>query len=1159
MRRFELKDDRTTAAKGCAETAAAAPLAAAPPWFGADAVIAPPPGLAAHALPSRRHPGPAPCTNGRERWVLFLTRMRENCTLQAGGDAMLQAAVVETIERLSKRRQRGTPDTDAVLLAMERINEKMRPASEGCPFLDVLVADNGLSYAFDILLKAQRICLAPSEAGPDKTAYDVHANTGGTRQLYGVTELALRAHLAHAPQQVWEQCVQMAREAARELPACARPLLAVLLPDAPDLANELALMPQPETDPKGQAQSCANDAWLIVYATSPDARRALRLWSRGEGAGSDSFHQSPIGVATALQDCGAGAVDALKDGLTHALTVQALACIGTPEAIIALTQRHCELPPDYLRDAGRRWPDATMAALSQLIARDHCGPERARQFLASVVAAHAHRVPALQPWIPAPAWKVLSVAAAQYITVRDCAASSELPPVLAAPPWRQPAAQEAAPCALAPITLAALVNWSEDEREQVGEQGARNLDNETIAHYPLARAVAAVSDIDADGSLARWVECIAPGDYFQRSTRAIVELPAPLNARVWNAVAHMGMCHPGYAISRLGLAALPALAAMFERAPARELPLVRHFGAIELAPTVARVFATLKNRTLLAIARSWLLDFPEHAACGLIAPALGHAGEQRDHARQALRMLAASGHAGLLMEVASRYGQANVSAAMRAMLDQSPLQRHPARIGKLPAFWTPLVWTRPLLAASGKALPDEAMDAIGIMLRFPHTDGVYAGVTQIKEACTPESLAEFAWELFRAWTEDDAKGKENWAFYALGLLGDDESARRLTPLVRAWPGQGLHARAVMGLDVLGLIGSDTALMLLNGVAQKLKFKPLQDRAQEKIREIAEARGLSSEELEDRLAPDLGLDEQGTLLLDFGPRQFRAGFDEMLTPFVRDADGKRSAGLPKPKKSDHAELSAQAVKRFKLLKNDARTIAGQQVLRLELAMCAQRRWPVQVFYECMVTHPLVRHLAQRLVWGMYDASGGQLQACFRVTPEGTLSDAADDAFVLAQGAVVGIAHALSLAPADAAAFARLFADYELLQPFAQIGRETYLLDDDEKKHHALGRWNGKVVPTASLLGLLERGWRRGRMQDGGTILQVVKVLGGGYAATLNFAPGILPGMPGESAEQTLGGVVIAHAGHAGIRDSVPLSSLDAAAASELIRELARLCA
>ncbi len=137
-------------------------------------------------------------------------------------------------------------------------------------------------------------------------------------------------------------------------------------------------------------------------------------------------------------------------------------------------------------------------------------------------------------------------------------------------------------------------------------------------------------------------------------------------------------------------------------------------------------------------------------------------------------------------------------------------------------------------------------------------------------------------------------------------------------------------------------------MQLNGIAQKLKFKALQERAKEKIADIAESRELTVAELEDRLAPDLGLDDNGSLLLDFGPRQFTVSFDETLKPFVRDVSGSRLKDLPKPNKSDDETRANDAVNRYKLLKKDARTIAAQQVARLESAMCLRRRWSLENF-------------------------------------------------------------------------------------------------------------------------------------------------------------------------------------------------------------------
>src|SRR5678815_970170 len=90
---------------------------------------------------------------------------------------------------------------------------------------------------------------------------------------------------------------------------------------------------------------------------------------------------------------------------------------------------------------------------------------------------------------------------------------------------------------------------------------------------------------------------------------------------------------------------------------------------------------------------------------------------------------------------------------------------------------------------------------------------------------------------------------------AVGALGGDTSVLKLTPMVRAWPGESQHPRAVLGLEVLRAIGSDTALMQLNGIAQKLKFQGLKTKAREFMEAIAKDKGLTRAELEDRVVPD----------------------------------------------------------------------------------------------------------------------------------------------------------------------------------------------------------------------------------------------------------------------------------------------------------------
>ena len=164
-------------------------------------------------------------------------------------------------------------------------------------------------------------------------------------------------------------------------------------------------------------------------------------------------------------------------------------------------------------------------------------------------------------------------------------------------------------------------------------------------------------------------------------------------------------------------------------------------------------------------------------------------------------------------------------------------------------------------------------------------------------------------------------------------------------------------------------------------------------------------------------PDLGLDESGTLELDFGPRQFYVGFDESLKPFVKDVQGARLKDLPKPMKSDDAAQAEAATERYKQIKKDAKAVASLQVMRLELGMIDRRRWSATDFRLFFLEHPLMRHLAARLMWGVYGQEGA-LNNAFRVAEDWTLADSQDNAFTLPDDASVGIAHVLEVPQADA---------------------------------------------------------------------------------------------------------------------------------------------
>lgn len=1179
-----------------APTVLAAPEATVPPWLADGPPLIIPAGR--ETLGSRRFPPAAiDAVEPKSMWL----KLRESLVSAfevnvAGSDASLQPDMDALVQRLQSRKIIASPTSDAQLLAVLLSVSWYRLRQVNTFFFDWLVAHSGLLAAVQAYLDAQTYEVTQEyryQRNAPSLLVTLSTKVSGDAPDLHDHHWRVRAHLSVAPEAEWQACVDLIRQQLPHLHPARQPLVAVMLPDVPELSNELALSLGRQSVPPESLK------WLQLTATSPEAIAAARKAAPGENLWDSEK------VATLVQERGLEAIDVLKPWAEHTEAGTALACFGLPEAVEALARVASTSKDALARFSGAvtRWPAASVAALAHLVALGGKEATLVAPSLMQLIRAYPAVVQSVRPWIEPAANAAIDRLQARLDGPAEVAADADLPAVLVSPPWLAKKQKKAfGAMVLEPLALAPVEQWADGAREQILgglskwelERMARARANHRTLLDELGfdfnrtgwskgqggKAEAAWKAQDARALADAWFDYIAQrkkGErYFYMHIRpaSLTCMPAPMGVDFWNLVAAegarqgVGFYGTGYVWASFGLAALPALVALASARPSEYLSEALPFGAVEFAPMAARAFAKLKS--LRETGRQWLLRFPDHAIAGLIAPALGKTGEARDCAAATLRMLAARGYDERIMAAAARYGRDDVVQALRAVLDESPLDRFPTkRTASMPSFWLPQGWQRPVLRSTGASLSDSALAHLGLMLTFPTNEEVYAGIAVVKEACTPESLAAFMWDCFSAWLNAGAPSKDGWALTMLGHLGTDDTARKLTPYIRAWPGEAAHARAVTGLDVLARIGSDVALMLLNGIAQKVAFKGLQDKAREKIQTIADDRGLTTEELEDRLAPDLGLDEQGTLVLDFGPRQFKVGFDEALKPFVRERtdgrDGPRLPDLPKPKKTDDAELGKAAVERFKLLKKDVRTIASQQVLRLEVAMCSRRRWTPEVFQQFLVEHPLVRHLVQRLVWGVYvcepeSSHGGTLQACFRVSEDGSFTDAQDDAWTLPDGdnLRIGVPHALELPAEDAASFGQLFADYELLQPFVQIGRDTYALTEAERGATELLRWKDAKVPTGRVLGLTAKGWRRGQAQDGGGIWYFSKPLGHDRVIELILDPGIILGMVDEYSEQTLQEVHVGKPASWGyIYRKERFEQLDAISASELIRDLEAL--
>jgi hypothetical protein len=938
----------------------------------------------------------------------------------------------------------------------------------------------------------------------------------------------VRTRLCEAEESVYRETV--AALAAHRRGPRRRILVSYLVPSETDWVAECCADPEAVTgeDPTLRA---------MLFESLNDARQ-LRDLLRAGAAAYDGRRST---VATVAEGVGPAAGELIAQAWRRPTTpaqgqwaqtqADLLARLPTDEAFgVLLAHAEEKWVRPALLEAAERYP---VRAARLLAGRAASAPGRnpqLDQLLTAHVAAHRALLRSRLAQFPPEAAGVIRELL--HPPVADAPADA-LPDLLVSPPWTR---ERTAP---GPKTVRGLVaapetrmEWGPGEREAwaaVAEEPERRWrrtharpypDVETLRQQFTQVDVFRLLDLFHGGPdtyrplLAQWV----PEDVWM-----LEEELKPVAAR-WEEDA------------------LPPLLHAAARQPAVAGGLLLPYRQLEVARLMADWFVRLKSAA--PTARAWFARHGAGAAALLVPDAVGPAGPVRHRAEHALRALAATHGEDAVFDAAAGHGPEAV-AAVRDLLSADGMELAlPSRMPRPVAWAVPELLPRVLLRDRASALPAESVRHLLTMLAISRPGAVYTGVETVKEVCDPESLAAFAWSLFEQWRLSGMQPEENWALHALGWLGDDDTVRRLAPIVRNWPGEGAHQRAVQGLDVLTTLGSDTALLHLHDMAQRVKFKGLRARAQEKIEQVAAERGLSGEELADRLVPDFGLDADGSTVVDYGPRRFTVGFDEHLRPYVLDQGGKRRKDLPKPEAQDDAELAAAERKRFAALKKDVRTVASDRVRRLEDAMVTGRSWTAGEFHRLFVSHPLLGHLVRRLVWlrvpagppegspeetpqgraagGATAVTGAAAVTAFRVTEDRTFADVRDKEVTLPEDTHVRPAHPLHLGD-ELPAWTELFARRTLSQPFPQLTRPVHRLTDEEAARDTLERFQGVTVPNGALLGLERRGWTREEPMFAGVQLGLSKRVAENRWVVLGLSEGFVIGAVDATSEQTLEGM------------------------------------
>lgn len=367
-------------------------------------------------------------------------------------------------------------------------------------------------------------------------------------------------------------------------------------------------------------------------------------------------------------------------------------------------------------------------------------------------------------------------------------------------------------------------------------------------------------------------------------------------------------------------------------------------------------------------------------------------------------------------------------------------------------------------------------------------DGTWRLVRHAVEAkVDPKSAADFALALLGAWVAEDFHGRYSWIGGALGAFGDDRVAFALKPhlqkLSHRKASDGDRQKAMSLMSVFGQIGTDSALLVLIGLGQANTRPSVFSAGWGVINQAAARRGISADQLEDRVAPDCGLDEHGGRVFDYGPRQFKLLFDEDFRPRLAHPDGDMLSELPGAEAGDDVGQVESCQAAWALMSRQLEEILDIQTERLRRSMVQERHWSIADWRTWIMGHPLMVNYAQRLVWGLHDAES-TLLATFRAAEDRTLVDIEDEAVELGGDhatQTITLTHPAGLTSELRRAWGDHFADYEILQPFHQLGRPVFAPSDTEKNATELHRWAHTKVPARRLYeSLLGRGWDR----DGG---------------------------------------------------------------------------
>jgi hypothetical protein len=318
-------------------------------------------------------------------------------------------------------------------------------------------------------------------------------------------------------------------------------------------------------------------------------------------------------------------------------------------------------------------------------------------------------------------------------------------------------------------------------------------------------------------------------------------------------------------------------------------------------------------------------------------------------------------------------------------------------------------------------------------------------------------------------------------------------SKMATSCYRKIPGMGPRAVKVGNAAVYALsqMGSLEAVGQLGILQAKVKFGTAQKEIEKAFRAAAADLKVPEDEIQEMAIPTYGLTEVGLAEEKLG--EFTARLRVMGTTSTElewmKADGKLQKGVPAVVKEEFGD----ELKELKAAAKDIERMLPAQRERIDTMFLQEKSWPVGVWRERYLDHPLVGVLARRLLWE-FSRGGGtssenanekarrQPRATERTETGiwygGKIVDLDLREISLDGDVTVRLWHPIGKEIEEVMAWREWLDAQQIQQPFKQAHREVYVLTEAERRTRTYSnRYAAHVLKQHQFNALCAlRGWK-----------------------------------------------------------------------------------